>query len=61
MTVPKRITEYLKKNTDMAFDIFNEELSSDENRDYRRGFRAGILCAFLQLKAELSDISQEDN
>ena len=34
---------------------FLAELESDENKDYRRGFKAGILCSHLQLKADLKE------
>jgi hypothetical protein len=46
-------------------EIFNElaesawcslisDLNTDENPDYRRGFRAGRLCAILEIKAEIA-------
>lgn len=57
MSMSNEMKEYLQRNADAAWDIFQDELSTDENKDYRRGFRAGILCAFLQLKADLTDFT----
>lgn len=36
---------------DEAESCFNNELNTDENKDYRRGFRAGVYCALLKVKA----------
>ncbi len=55
-----KIKSYLKRNSDLAFDVFSDELSTDENKDYRRGFRAGILCAFLQIQAEVAELDNDD-
>lgn len=48
-----QIDEYLNKNSNDAGIAFHEEISTDENKDYRRGFRAGVFFAFLQLKSDI--------
>lgn len=48
----KDIIEHLSAEVMVAWRMFNEEISTDENKDYRRGFRAGILCALLQTKVD---------
>lgn len=44
---------------DIAWRNFREELQMPENADYRRGFRAGILCATLQLKSEIGTMTDD--
>lgn len=41
------------------WEEFGKELDTSENRDYSRGFKAGILCATLNLKSELVDIEND--
>lgn len=48
------ITNFMQRCQDNWKD-FLSELESDENKDYRRGFKAGILCSHLQLKAEIKE------
>lgn len=50
------IKRFLTKNSNEAGMAFHDELATDENKDYRRGFRAGVLFAFLQMKSDLGDI-----
>ena len=52
------LDQILKDNIAAASSTFHEELSTDENKDYRRGFRAGVLFSFLHIKAGIGDISQ---
>jgi len=39
-----------------AMDDFEQEISTDENADYRRGFRAGVLFSYLHMKSQLKDL-----
>jgi hypothetical protein len=55
MMMKKHILDYLNDDVDIAWKLFNEEINTDENKDYRRGFRAGILCAFLQTKVNVME------
>lgn len=47
------IKDYLDSSTASALNDFNREINTDENRDYRRGFRAGVLFSYLHTKANL--------
>lgn len=49
------IDEYLDINIQMAMDAFEREISTDENKDYRRGFRAGVLFAYLHAKSSIGN------
>lgn len=46
----------LKRNSNEAGMSFHDELATDENKDYRRGFRAGVYFAALQMKDDIKDI-----
>lgn len=60
MNLKKEINALLIEESDICWKSFWDELNSDENRDYRRGFKAGILCATLRFKANLGDIEEVD-
>lgn len=45
--------DYLTDQRGMAEETFGKELATDENKDYRRGFRAGVLFAYLSTQAHL--------
>ncbi len=47
------IEEYLDMNVRSSNEEFQREISTDENKDYRRGFRAGVLFAFLHAKSNI--------
>ena len=59
MNLDKRINEFLTELIKITGKNFDDELSTDENADYRRGFLAGTLYAQLQLKAEIFELSLE--
>ncbi len=52
--------DYFEEKSQIAWKSFWEELKTDENADYRRGFKAGILCSTLQLKIDLLRGKQDD-
>lgn len=56
MTSLNDIEEYLDINVRSANEEFQREISTDENRDYRRGFRAGVLFAFLDIKSNIGNL-----
>lgn len=47
--------EYLDMNVRSANEEFQREISTDENKDYRRGFRAGVLFAFLHMRSNIGN------
>ena len=46
------LLKHIQKQSDNAWLSFHDELKTDENADYRRGFKAGVLCALLQTKID---------
>ncbi len=52
----KSLTDYLDRHVQNSFDEFNRELSTDENKDYRRGFRAGVLFSYLHIKSNIGNL-----
>jgi len=56
MSLRDKINTMLNEESSERWECFWEELNSDENKDYRRGFKAGILCATLQFKSNLVDL-----
>ena len=53
------ISKLLSKYVDESRKTFHDELSTDENKDYRRGFRAGVLFAFLQIKSDIGNMADD--
>lgn len=51
----KQLNEFLDVHTNAAMEEFEQEISTDENKDYRRGFRAGVLFSYLHMKSQLKD------
>ncbi len=51
------VDKFLEKNIDWASQVFHDELNTDENKDYRRGFRAGVLFSFLRIKSQIGNIN----
>jgi hypothetical protein len=47
------INEYLDMNVRSSNEAFQNEMSTDENKDYRRGFRAGVLFAYLHMRSNI--------
>ena len=52
----KRLNEFLDVHTNAAMEEFEQEISTDENKDYRRGFRAGVLFSYLHMKSQLKEL-----
>lgn len=50
------IMAYLDHHTMEASQAFHGEISTEENKDYRRGFRAGVLFTLLQLKSDIGSM-----
>lgn len=50
------IEEYLDINVRSANEAFQHELNTDENKDYRRGFRAGVLFSYLHIRANIGNL-----
>lgn len=48
--------KFLDRNANEAGMAFHDEIATDENKDYRRGFRAGVFFAFLQMKSDIGTI-----
>jgi hypothetical protein len=57
MKSPNDVKTFLNAHIKDAGMAFHDELSTDENKDYRRGFRAGVLFSFLRMKADLGDMN----
>lgn len=57
MKLPNEINKFLNAHINDAGMAFHDELSTDENKDYRRGFRAGVLFSFLRMKADIGDMN----
>lgn len=51
-----KVNAFLQKNVTSAGVAFHEEISTEENKDYRRGFRAGVFFAFLQMKSDIGSM-----
>lgn len=56
MSLQKDIDYFLCKGASECWDKFMLELDTEENKDYRRGFKAGLLCAHLFIKSEIGNI-----
>lgn len=56
----KQLNEFLDVQTNAAMEEFEHEISTDENKDYRRGFRAGVLFCYLNLRAEIQNMDSKD-
>lgn len=49
----KDIEHFLDKGTKECWEEFMVEINTDENKDYRRGFKAGLLCSHLYIKSHI--------
>lgn len=56
MKLPNKLTDFMTLNTMKAGEAFHEEISTEENKDYRRGFRAGVFFAFLQMNYDIGNM-----
>ena len=56
MSVQSEIEHFLRKGSAECWDKFMEEINTDENKDYRRGFKAGLLCSHLYIKSQIGNI-----
>lgn len=52
--------KYFDKFLSDSDDLFHDEIKTDENRDYRRGYYAGRLHAALAIKNMLSANQGDD-
>lgn len=52
----KSLNEFLNVHVQNSYEEFNRELSTDENKDYRRGFRAGVLFSYLHIKSNMRSL-----
>jgi hypothetical protein len=52
----KSLSEFLDFHAQHSFEEFQQELSTDENKDYRRGFRAGVLFSYLHIKSNIRNM-----
>ena len=53
----KSLSDYLDDQVQNSFDEFNREIATDENKDYRRGFRAGVLFSYLHIKSNIGNMT----
>lgn len=51
------VNDLIDDHISVSRKMFHDELSSDENKDYRRGYRAGVLFAFLQIKSDIGNMT----
>ncbi len=58
MSFESKISDSLQIAVKHSLDDFMQELNTDENKDYRRGFKAGALFSFLHMRAQISDIKE---
>lgn len=58
MNLHDKLKGILADNIEIAGQEFEQELDSSENKDYRRGFKAGVLFSFLHIKSQLSDLKE---
>ncbi len=56
MDLLNELKDLLFEDTLKSWEAFNVELRTDENKDYRRGFLGGMLCARLQMKSDIADL-----
>lgn len=59
MNCENDLEEYIDETAKAYRELFRKELDSDENKDYRRGFLAGILCAHLEIKSQFHKIKNQ--
>ncbi len=50
------IDDYLNVSTKVALEQFQTEISTVENKDFRRGFRTGVLFSYLHTKSHIGTI-----
>lgn len=54
-----KVKKLLDYHIDDARVDFDNEISTEENKDYRRGFRAGVLFSFLQMRCDITTLEDE--
>lgn len=59
MKLMDEIYDYISYKVGCADDDFRKEISTEENKDYRRGFRAGVLFSYLRMKADMKDFDEQ--
>lgn len=58
MSSKNELERFLDQETKECWDEFMSEINTDENKDYRRGFKAGLLCSHLYVKSHLSKLKE---
>lgn len=56
MSYQSDVKRFLQRNSSEAGMAFHDEIATDENKDYRRGFRAGVYFAFLQMESDIGNL-----
>ncbi len=56
MSLETEIKDFLQDGASKCWEEFMVEIDTDENKDYRRGFKAGLLCSHLYIKSKICDI-----
>ena len=51
--------KHIDKLIEATQEVFNQELRTDENKDYRRGYYAGQLVSLLWMKGFLKEEVKE--
>jgi hypothetical protein len=57
MNFQNQIKNFLDKGSKECWDEFITEINTDENKDYRRGFKAGLLCSHLYIKSKIGELN----
>lgn len=58
MSFQIELEKFMDKGTKECWDEFMVEINTDENKDYRRGFKAGLLCSHLYIKSHLNKFKE---
>ena len=53
MNFQSEMERFLERGTKEIWDEFMAEINTDENKDYKRGFKAGLLCSHLYIKSHI--------
>ncbi len=59
MSLQNDVEYFLKQGASECWTEFMKEIDTEENKDYRRGFKAGLLCSHLYIKSQVSNIRDE--
>lgn len=56
MKMTEQLNQFINARVYDARIDFDSEMSMEENKDYRKGFRAGVLFSYLRMKADIGDL-----